>query len=85
MSYQKYNNAKCFVLTSNGYEEITYSELCQRANINPQYRTRKFIPLHGMLMEVTPEDYRLFYKTQRRVNYLKEQAIRHKTISFDML
>ena len=50
--------SKCFIKTDNGYEEITYEELLCREEADPSYKGRRFLPLHGMLMEVTPEQYR---------------------------
>lgn len=61
MSDDKYANAKCFILSPGGYLEIAYSELCRRRDTDRTYEDRRFIPLHGMLMEVTPEEYIRFY------------------------
>ena len=58
--------SKCFIKTDNGYEEITYEELLRREETDPSYKGRRFLPLHGMLMEVTPEQYKDFYKERRR-------------------
>ncbi len=77
--------SKCFILTDNGYETITYEELLLRGEIDPAYKDRKMIPLHGMLMEVSPEEYRTFYQERRRQKYLKEQSIANRDISYDML
>ena len=55
MAEEKYAKAKCFILSPEGYQEISYLELCRRRDMEPDYQNRKFIPLHGMLMEVTPE------------------------------
>ena len=54
--------SKCFIMTDNGYEEITYEELLHREEADPSYKGRKFLPLHGMLLEVTPEEYRHFIR-----------------------
>ena len=56
--------SKCFIKTDNGYKEITYEELLHREEADPSYKAWKFLPLHGMLMEVTPEEYQAFYKEQ---------------------
>lgn len=32
MADDKYAKSKCFILSPDGYEEITYSELCRRRN-----------------------------------------------------
>jgi len=81
----KYADTKCFVFASDGYEEITYSELYQRSETDTEYASRKFIPLHGMLMEVTPEQYVSFYRVTRRFKYLKEQDVKKGVISYDLL
>ena len=85
MADDKYANAKCFILSQDGYLEITYSELCRRRDTDTAYGNRKFIPLHGMLMEVTPEEYIRFYQEQRRQKYLDERSESNGDISIDML
>ena len=77
--------SKCFIKTDNGYEEITYEELLHREKADPAYKGRRFLPLHGMLMEVTPEQYRDFYKERRRQKYLYERSRENRDISIDML
>lgn len=85
MAEEKYANAKCFILSPDGYEEITYSELCRRLDTDKSYKTKKFIPLHGMLMEVTPEQYIDFYRTRNRQRYLDKRSAEKGDISIDML
>lgn len=85
MADNRYANAKCFVFAPDGYEEITYSELCHRREMDQSYEEKKFIPLHGMLMEVTPEQYREFYRNRRRQKYLDERSQDNGDISIDML
>jgi len=85
MADDKYANAKCFILSQDGYEGITYSELCHRRNTDTTYEDRKFIPLHGMLMEVTPEQYAEFYRAQNRQRYLDRRSAENGDISVDML
>ena len=77
--------SKCFIMTDNGYEEITYEELLRREEADPSYKGRKFLPLHGMLMEVTPEEYQAFYKVQNRQRYINRRSIDKGDISYDML
>lgn len=77
--------SKCFIKTDNGYEEITYEELLRREEADPSYKGRRFLPLHGMLMEVTPEQYKDFYKERRRQKYLYERSRDNRDISIDML
>lgn len=76
--------SKCFIKTDNGYEEITYEELLRREEADPSYKGRRFLPLHGMLMEVTLEQYRDFYKERRRQKYLYERSRENRDISIDM-
>ena len=55
-------NAKCFIKIGKGhFEEITYKELKNRRNTIKTYKDKKFIYLHGMLMEVSPEEYVDYY------------------------
>lgn len=77
--------AKCFVKTNGQYEEITYEELLRRCDADETYPQRKLIPLHGMLMEVSPEEYIDFYKKKNRQLYLKKQSVSNGDISYDML
>ena len=76
---------KCFIKTDNGYEEITDEELLRREEADPSYKGRRFLPLHGMLMEVTPEEYQAFYKEQNRQQYINRRSIDRGDISYDML
>lgn len=85
MAENRYANAKCFVFALDGYEEITYSELCRRCEMDQSYEEKKYIPLHGMLMEVTPEQYQEFYRNRRRQKYLDERSKDNGDISIDML
>ena len=85
MSNNKFANSKCFILSSVGYEEITYTELCKRREVDDNYKSKKFIPLHGMLMEVTLDTYKEFYKNKRRQKYLKELSIKNADFSIDSL
>lgn len=85
MADDKYAKSKCFILSPDGYEEITYSELCRRRDTDTTYEKKRFIPLHGMLMEVTQEEYIRFYQEQRRQKYLDERSENNGDISVDML
>lgn len=85
MAEEKYAKAKCFILSPVGYQEISYLELCRRRDMEPDYQNRKFIPLHGMLMEVTPEQYAEFYRIQNRQRYMDRRSADNGDISVDML
>jgi RNA polymerase sigma factor (sigma-70 family) len=79
------DNARCFVLAGDGYEEIPYIELQKRRTSDPAYAGKRFIPLHGMLMEVTEADYRDFYRSIERQKYLRKEAKRTGEVSYDAL
>ncbi len=78
-------NSLCFILTPDGYEEITYSELCQRRDNDITYQDKKFLLLYGMLLEVTEADYIDFHRNKRREKYLKEQSAKRGDILFSSL
>lgn len=80
----KQNNI-CFIRTANGYEQIPYAELCKRRNTIEEYKSKKFLPLHGMLMEVTEEQYKEFYRQKRRQKYVDECSAENSDFSYDML
>ena len=42
MADDKYAKSKCFILSSDGYEEITYSELYRRKDTDISYRLSRF-------------------------------------------
>lgn len=81
----KYAPKKVFILSNGEYTEISYEELCCLTEESAQYADKLFIPLHGMLMEVTEDTYRDFYRDKRRQKYLYEQSKENGDISYDML
>ena len=42
-----------------------------------------FLPLHGMLMEVTKEAYKEYYRDKRRQKYIDERSKAHGDISYN--
>ena len=78
---KKYAPRKVFILENNEYIEISYEELCYREEIDPSYKDKLFIPLHGMIMEVDEAAYRDFYRAKDRDEYLTWRT-RHKDISY---
>lgn len=82
---QDNRNRICFIRTENGYEQITYEELCHRKQTDISYADKLFIFLHGMLMEVTEEAYRDFYRANRRQKYIAERSRKNGDFSYDML
>lgn len=81
----KNQNNICFIRTENGYEQITYAELRYRQQTDASYADKLFIPLHGMLMEVTEETYKDLYKSKRRQKYINERSAENGDFSYDML
>ena len=81
----KYAPKKVFILENNEYVEITYEELCHREATVKSYEDKLFLPLHGMLMEVTEDVYADFYRDQRRQQYITARAIANGDVSYDAL
>ena len=81
----KYAPKKVFILENNEYVEITYEELCHREATDKSYGDKLFLPLHGMLMEVTEDVYADFYRDQRRQQYITARAIANGDVSYDAL
>ena len=79
------DQTKCFILTPAGYEEISYAELKERCKNDPAYASKRFIPLHGMLLEVSSEDYHEFYRNTRRQKYIEEESSRAGAFSYNEL
>lgn len=53
----KYAPQKVFILEGNDYIELTYPEYCSRCEKDASYLKKRFLPLYGMLMEVSEKDY----------------------------
>lgn len=70
---------KVFIKEKDEYIEITYAQLCK----DPSFRSRLFIPLYGMLLEVTKADYEEFYRGLHRQAYLDTRSSRHGDILFN--
>lgn len=81
----KYAPKKVFVLENGNYKEITYSELKTLEQTNKDYANKYFLPLHGMLMEVTEDEYRSYYKDKRRQKYIDERSRENGDVSYDAL
>ena len=78
-------HGKVFIRTRNGYEELTFEEFLNREASNEEYGKKKFVPLHGMLMEVSEEDYAEYYRHRRREKYIAERSTSNGDISYHML
>ena len=80
---KKYAPRKVFILEQGEYVEISYEELCRREEMDSTYNDKLFIPLHGMIMEVTKEQYDAFYRDHERQRYLRRRDIRYGLLSID--
>lgn len=81
----KYAPKKVFILEKGNYKEITYSELKQLEQADKSYMDKFFLPLHGMLMEVTEETYRDYYRDKRRQKYIDERSRLNGDVSYNAL
>lgn len=81
----KYAPKKVFILEKGNYKEITYSELKQLEQADKSYMDKFFLPLHGMLMEVTEETYRDYYRDKRRQRYIDERSRLNGDVSYNAL
>ena len=79
----KYAPKKVFILEKGNYKEITYSELKQLEQADKSYMDKFFLPLHGMLMEVTEEPYKEYYRDKRRQKYIDERSKANGDISYN--
>ncbi|ASB41939.1 sigma-70 family RNA polymerase sigma factor [Acutalibacter muris] len=78
----KYAPKKVFVLENGTYLELSYAQFHQQKDT---YQGRRFLFLHGMLMEVSEDAYKAFYKDKRRQKYLNERSDDNGDFSYDML
>ena len=81
----KYAPKKVFILENGKYKEITYSELQKLEQSGKSYAEKFFLPLYGMLMEVTEETYKWYYKDKRRQKYIDERSLLNGDVSCDAL
>lgn len=79
----KYAPKKVFILENGNYKEITYFELKQLEQADKSYTDKFFLPLHGMLMEVTEETYKEYYRDKRRQKYIDERSKANGDISYN--
>lgn len=81
----KYAPKKVFILENGLYKEITYSELKQLEQADKSYMDKFFLHLHGMLMEVTEETYKEYYRDKRRQKYIAERSKLNGDVSYNAL
>lgn len=81
----KYAPKKVFILENGNYKEITYGELKQLEQADKFHVDKFFLPLHGMLMEVTEQTYREYYRDKRRQKYIDERSKLNGDVSYNAL
>ena len=81
----KYAPKKVFVLENGKYQEITYIERQKREQEDKTYTDKKYLPMHGMLIEVTKATYKAYYKEKRRQKYIDECSLARGDISYNAL
>ena len=81
----KYAPKKVFILENGVYKEISYNELKQLEQADKSYMDKFFLPLHGMLMEVTEETYKEYYRDKRRQKYIDERSKLNGDVSYNAL
>lgn len=81
----KYEPKKVFILENGNYKEITYNELQKLERSDKSYMDKFFLPLHGMLMEVTEQTYREYYRDKRRQKYVDERSKLNGDVSYNAL
>ena len=79
----KYEPKKVFVIKNREYVELTYEEFLECYNTDELYKDKYFIPIQGMLLEVSERDYTEYYRVTERNKYLKKLDIIHSLISMD--
>lgn len=80
-----YTPRKVYILENGGYTELSYGEFCRRLETDLSYADKLFLPLHGMLMEVSKADYEDFYRQKRRQKYINERSRNNGDVSYDRL
>ena len=78
-------HGKVFIRSENGYEEITFEDLLNFKASDEEFGKKKFVPVHGMLMEFSEEDYAEYYRHRRREKYIAERSTSNGDISYHML
>lgn len=79
-------DALCFIKDQSKYKRISYAELKEmKKNDTVAFSRRWFIPVNGMLLEVNQQEYKDFYRTKDRQDYLDELDKEYRSISYEVL
>jgi len=77
------NKKNGFVLVNGSYQEAPTNELVENGRWKPGYENRRFVKLHGYLLEVDEKTYRDYQRQRRREKYLAEEAELHNEFSYN--
>jgi RNA polymerase sigma factor (sigma-70 family) len=77
------DNAKCFLLVNGEHIEVTYAELKRRREAELGFAERRFLLLHGMLLEVPEGFYQSFQREVRRERYLQREVMLSLSVAND--
>ena len=66
----KYRFKKVFVKENGEYKALDYKEFCLIKESDESYAKKKFVPVHGYLLEVDEKTYSEIYKERERNRYL---------------
>ena len=77
------NKKNGFVLVNGSYQEAPTNELVENGRWKPGYENRRFVKLHGNLLEVDEKTYRDYQRQRRREKYLAEEAELHNEFSYN--
>ncbi|MGN0455782.1 MAG: RNA polymerase sigma factor [Acutalibacteraceae bacterium] len=79
-----YAPKKVFILKNKEYTEISYKEFCILRD-NDSFGDRHFIPVQGMLLEVSKNVYKEFYSEIERKKYLRKLEHKFEILSIDSI
>lgn len=78
-----YAPKKVFILDKTEYIEISYQKFCMLRDGDESFDNRYFIPVQGMLLEVSENEYKAFYRDLERKRYLHKLDRKFDLISID--
>ena len=81
----EFTPGKVFILENGTYHEISLETHLLRRDKDKEYQKKKFIGMHGMIMEVSESDYIAFYRNRRRQKYICERQRKNDDVSYDAL
>lgn len=79
----KYAPKKVFILDKGSYTEISYQEFCECREKETSFTKKRFIPVQGMLLEVSEAVYTEFYREKERNRYLDKLDEKNGLVSLE--